>query len=232
MRTFAVSPSTLNLFKDCPRCFWNHVVRGEAYKRPSPPTSTLPSGMDVLIKKYFDRYRNTGTLPQELAAVAAGQLVSQHLIDQWRYWRTGLTFVDRDGSKIFGALDECLITGGAYVPVDYKTRGFALKEDSTSYYVLQMSCYNFLLRKNEHPVTDYAYLVFYIPEAVAESGQVKFAITAVKITTLPADEVYRIFREALAVLASHEPPPFNNSCSFCRWALQVTGERDSQLKLF
>lgn len=188
--------------------------------------------MDALIKKYFDRYRNTGTLPPELAAVTSGQLVSQQFIDQWRYWKTGLTFIDQDGSRLFGALDECLITGGAYVPVDYKTRGFALKDDSTSYYVLQMSCYNFLLQKNGYPVTDYAYLVFYIPGAVAEAGQVKFGITAVKITILSADEVYRIFRNALTVLASQEPPQFNNTCSFCNWALQVTREKDGQLKLF
>ena len=45
-KKFFVSPSTLNLFLECPRCFWFRVVKGEGFRRPEQPSSTLPRKMD------------------------------------------------------------------------------------------------------------------------------------------------------------------------------------------
>lgn len=233
MRNFYLSPHTLNLSLDCPRCFWFHIHRGEDFKRPSPPTSTLPNGMDALIKKYFDIYRNKQILPPELAAVTDGKLVEESMITQWRYWKTGLQFDDSDGSKLIGAFDECLIEHNRqYVPVDYKTRGFDLKDDSVSYYLLQMSCYNFLLHKNKYPVNNCAYLVFYIPRDVGENGAVRFSIEIKKVDTYPLEKVYGIFSEALHILSLPDAPVSSKACSFCHWASKVIRNEQTQLKLF
>lgn len=210
------------------------MIKGTHFKRPSPPTSTLPSGMDNLIKHYFDHYRANKTLPPELIGKMQGELVEADLIKKWRFWKTGLEFVDKDGNRLFGALDECLMTDGAHVPVDYKTRGFDLKEDSTSYYVLQMSCYNFLLSKNKYKTFDYAYLVFYIPKEVKEEGGVDFKVEVKKIKTLAEDKVYGVFRGAIDVLALQSPPQKAKECKFCDWAFHVAqmGGSHNQLKLF
>jgi len=232
MKKFFLSPNTLNLFKDCPRCFWFHMVKGKDYKRPEPPTSTLPSGMDRVIKDYFDRYRKKRLLPQELLPIIEAELAPQELIDKWRFWRTGLTFTDSSGSKLIGALDECLISDGVYIPVDYKTRGFDLKEDSTSYYILQMSCYAFLLSKNNYKVSNSAYLIFYIPSQIADQGKIDFKIEIRKVETYPPQKVYSIFKEALGILQSKEPPPVHSDCKFCNWANKVVAKEQSQLKLF
>jgi len=208
------------------------MVKGKSYKRPEPPTSSLPNGMDRIIKSYFDQYREKNSLPPELAKAAKGELVSQKLIDDWRYWKTGLSFTDSDGSKVIGAFDECLISQGLYAPVDYKTRGFDLKEDTTSYYILQMSCYAFLLSKNNYKTSDNAYLIFYIPSQLVGEGKSDFKVEVREIKTYSSQEVYDIFREALAVLQLKSPPQVNPDCKFCDWAKKVVAKEPTQMKLF
>ncbi len=231
-RKFLLSPYTLNIFLNCPRCFWFHVIGGKQFRRPAPPTSTLPVGMDNIIKSYFDQYRKNKSLPPEVSGAFSGELVEQPLIEEWRFWRTGLRFTDTDGQALCGALDECLILEEKYIPVDYKTRGFDLKEDSHSYYIFQMSSYNFLLRKNNYPVSDFAYLVFYIPVIVQGEGAVKFKIVVKKVNTLKPEEVYDVFRKALEVLKSGDPPAASKDCQYCLWAQRITESHKTQLKLF
>ncbi len=232
-KKFSLSPYTLNLFDDCPRCFWFHMVKGILYRRPEPPTSTLPRGMDGLIKKYFDSYRRKKILPPEIKPFLEGFLVDEGIIKKWRNWKTGLSFVDGDGYRIFGALDECIVQDGIYVPLDYKTRGFQLKYDSTSYYILQMSCYNFLLYKNNYRISSYAYLVFYIPSEYSLEGIVKFDVEVRKINTYSPQKVYEIFRKALGVLLNNEPPKAGDNCPFCKWAEMVNSHRQNrQIRLF
>ena len=231
--TFSLSPHTLNLFEDCPRCFWFHVVEGTLYKRPESPASTLPRGMDGLIKKYFDEYRRKKLLPPEIKPFIKGTLVDEKVITKWRSWKTGLSFVDYDGHRLLGALDECLISDGIYIPLDYKTRGFKLKYDSTSYYILQMSCYNFLLHKNNYRISSNAYLVFYIPSQYSSGSIVKFDVEVRKVNTYSPEKVYSIFREAVNILLEEEPPLPSESCSFCRWAKMVYNHRkNKQMRLF
>ena len=209
------------------------MIKGTHFKRPSPPTSTLPSGMDNLIKHYFDQYRAKKALPPELIGTMEGELVDIATIKKWRFWKTGPEFIDTDGNRLFGALDDCLISDGIHIPLDYKTRGFDLKENSTSYYILQMSCYNFLISKNKRKTSNYAYLIFYIPKEVRER-EVDFKIEVKKVETLPLDKVYEIFRSALDTLALPNPPQKAKECSFCNWASHVAkmAGGDTQLKLF
>jgi len=188
--------------------------------------------MDGIIKKYFDTYRDKQQLPPELAAVTQGRLVDGPTIQNWRFWKTGLAFVDKDHSKLIGAFDDCLVSEGKHVPVDYKTRGYALRDDSTSYYILQMSCYGFLLSKNGYPTSDYAYLIFYIPEVFTDKGVVNFSVQVKKVEIYPVEKVYQVFRDALVVLQKNEPPEAALTCSFCAWAKSVGHSDQKQLKLF
>jgi len=231
MRKFILSPHTLNLFIECPRCFWFHMVRGGYYKRPQPPTSTLPSGMDGLIKKYFDIYRAKKIMPPEIKNIK-GRLIEKNQINKWRNWKTGLKFVDNDGCILIGALDECIIENSIYIPLDYKTRGFPLKYNSASYYILQMSCYNFLLQRNNYSVSNHAYLVFYIPYDYSSESVIKFDIESIRIDTYHLDKVYSIFRSALSTVFKNNPPPMAQDCQFCGWAKRVNERRDPQMHLF
>ncbi|MBD3245856.1 MAG: hypothetical protein GF333_02475 [Candidatus Omnitrophica bacterium] len=232
MKKHFLSSYTLSIYRECPRCFWHHVRKGKTFQRPEPPISTLPRGMDALIKEYFDQYRRAHTLPPELMSVSSGRLVEQQRMDAWRSWKTGLQYCRSDGHRLIGALDECLIEDGRYVPVDYKTRGFALRDNSASYYVFQMSCYRFLLEKNGYPARDHAILVFYIPARVGDGGNVEFHRRAVRVETQPVDVTNAVFEDALSVLSGEQAPAPSDSCTFCAWAAKVASSPDPQMKLF
>jgi len=210
-----LSPSKLGLFLECPLCFWLQEVKG--IHRPSGPFSSLPSGMDFLIKKYFDKYRALGKMPPEIEGKVQGQLFSdQRLLARWRHWRTGLRFEDKNlNAVLLGALDECFVDGRFYIPVDYKTRGFELKEDSLSYYQTQLDCYTLLLEKNGYEHPSFGYLIYYIPEKVGENGLAKFKVEPHKLETDP-EHGYKIFCEALKLLRGPQPAS-HSECQFCSW---------------
>jgi len=210
-----LSSSKLNLFQECPLCFWLSEVKG--VHRPQGPFSSLPNGLDRLIKEYFDKYRVLGKVPPELEGKVEGKPFSdQALMDKWRNWKTGLSYTDDVlNAVLFGALDECFVKGDYYIPVDYKTRGFDLKEDSTSYYQTQLDCYTLLLEKCGYPTPSFGYLIYYIPQKVEENGLIKFRIEPQKMET-NSQRAYEVFAKALQLIAN--PAPASHSgCQFCSW---------------
>jgi hypothetical protein len=52
---FKVSRSKIELFTQCPRCFWLDVRL--KITRPSSPPFTINKAIDELFKKEFDNYR-------------------------------------------------------------------------------------------------------------------------------------------------------------------------------
>lgn len=153
-----LSPSSLNLFLECPLCFW--LYKNEGISRPEGPSSSLPRGMDLLIKNYFDKYRSKGELPPELIGKVKGKpLNDQLLLNRWRSRAEGLRYKDKElNAVLLGLLDECFVNEGVYIPVDYKTRGFDLKENSLSYHQIQLDCYAFLLEANGYRHPSFGYL--------------------------------------------------------------------------
>ena len=63
-KTFKLSPSSLGLMKDCPRCFW--LDKHNVWKRPNGIFPSLPSGMDRILKVHFNKFRDKEELPPEL----------------------------------------------------------------------------------------------------------------------------------------------------------------------
>ena len=210
-----LSPSKLNLFQECPLCFWLQEAKG--IHRPRGIFSSLPNGLDLLIKDYFDKYRALNIVPPELEGKVRGKPMSdQKLLDSWRSWKTGLRYIDEElKAVLFGALDECFTEGNDYIPVDYKTRGFDLKEDSTSYYQTQLDCYSFLLEKNGYHQPNFGYLIYYIPESVGENGLIKFKIEPYQLAT-QAERGYEIFKSAVKLLNGPQPAS-HSGCQFCSW---------------
>lgn len=211
-----LSPSSLSLFSECPRCFWLDKIKG--IKRPATVFPSLPGGMDNLIKKYFDQYRKEGELPPELKDRVPGKLMpDQTLIDSWRNWRKGLEFIDESSGNfaLGGALDECLLDGDVYIPADFKTRGYKLKDDSSNYYLDQLSFYSLLLEKNGFKTNTAGYLIWYILEDVGKMGNVKFSVEVTKLTT-DTNRAYQIFKNAAEVLKDSLPDS-SKECGFCAW---------------
>ena len=107
-----------------------------------------------------------------------------------------------------------VVKDGKLVVLDYKTRGFPLKEDTHEHYQTQMDLYNFLLRKNGYKTEDYTYLLFYYPKEVLETGEVIFDTKLIKIKT-SAENGEKIFKKAVDVINGEEPKP-SEGCGFCK----------------
>lgn len=216
MPNYRISQTSLNLFLECPRCFWLKMKNN--MKRPEQPSSTLPRGMDVLIKNYFDKYRPSP--PPELKGKIPGTVIpDQELLKKWRNWRVGLQYIDKTlGNSIMtGAIDECFVDGDIYMPADYKTRGSGLKEDSTKYFQNQLNYYTFLLKKNGYKVNNKGYLIYYILENVEENGIAKFKVDVIEMRTFP-DDAYNAFKEAVETLEK-PMPSLKSDCPFCSWVI-------------
>ncbi|MBD3210697.1 hypothetical protein GF318_04930 [Candidatus Micrarchaeota archaeon] len=213
---FRLSPSTLGLFTECPRCFWLDYVKN--IKRPRTIFPSLPSGMDRLFKKNFDSYRKKGQLPPELCTV--GKEVSlfgdRSLLDVWRNNFRGISWADRDGNILRGAVDDVLQKGDKLIVLDYKTRGFPLKDDTAKWYQDQLNTYTYLLRKNNYETEDYAYLLFYHPTGINDGGSISFQADLVTVDVNPLD-AEKLFEKALETLNGPMPAPAEG-CEFCRWA--------------
>ena len=215
--SFKLSPSTLNVFLDCPRCFWLDKVKN--IKRPRGIFPSLPSGMDRAIKVHFDSFRKKGALPPELKGTdfeGVKLYPDQSQLDQWREWRTGLALKDQDGSTLSGAIDDLLVKGERYIPFDYKTKGSpTTEEDAVKYYQNQLDCYAFLLESNRLPVADHAFLLYYSPKTVGEQGKVLFEIQAIKIG-VNIERARQTFRKAVELLKGNRPPS-SPACEYCAW---------------
>lgn len=209
-----LSASSLNLFRECPRCFYLQLKM--KIHRPSGPFPSLPGGMDSVIKVYFDKYRPE--LPPELLGKIPGQLFGdKDQMKKWRNWRTGLAYTDMNlGAQLTGALDDLLIDDKKYIPLDYKTRGYGLKEDSTEFYRDQLNIYEFLLKENGFKTAGVAWLVYFYPKEVKENGVVIFEVFPKKMETNP-DVAKKLFESAVQLLAG-QLPPHHSICGFCSWA--------------
>ena len=178
---YKFSPSSLSLLKECPRCFWLNFNNG--IKRPDSIFPSLPSGMDRILKAHFDNFRGRGELPPELKNLNGDvSLFSDaKTLDGWRSNFKGIAWSDENGNIFKGAVDNILQKGEKMIVLDYKTRGFPLKDDTAAHYQDQLDIYNFLLRKNGFLTEDYAYLLFYHPDKVTETGEVLFHTDLVRL---------------------------------------------------
>ena len=212
---YKLSPSSLSLLKECPRCFWLHFNKG--IKRPEGIFPSLPSGMDRILKSHFDSFRDRGDLPPELEELNGNVKLFDNveLLDIWRNNFKGIQWTDKKGNLFKGAVDNILQKGKKLVVLDYKTRGYPLKEDTAGHYQDQLDIYNFLLRKNGNETENFAYLLFYHPNKVNENGDVVFHTDLVKMK-IDIKNAERIFKEAVETLEGEMPKP-SEGCKFCGW---------------
>jgi hypothetical protein len=211
---YKLSPSSLSLMHECPRCFW--LTLHKVWKRPASIFPSLPSGMDKILKEHFNRFRDKGKLPPELSKSECAHdkcklFDDRELLAIWRSNFKGISYEDKEGNILHGAVDNILMKGKKLIVLDYKTRGYDLKEDTHEHYQDQLDIYNFLLRKAGYQTEDYAFLLFYVPKEVLETGKVIFNTTLkkMKVNVKNAED---IFKNAIKLLNSDCP---KSGCEWC-----------------
>lgn len=216
MKPLRLSASTLGIFEECPRCFYQHIV--QKVKRPETPFPSLPNGIDRVLKTYVDQYR--GALPPQLVGKVNGVLFPDlEKIRKYRNWQSGLQVdVDTPHGRVtlIGALDDLVMGSGVYTPLDWKTRGTAPKSSGVEYYGRQANCYALLLQGNGLEPSGEGVLVYWYPESVDLSSNIFFQ-TEVHTIPAQAEAAMALLHRAMACLAGGEPEA-SASCAFCTWA--------------
>jgi len=221
---YKLSPSVLSLMKECPRCFWLAMNKGKT--RPASIFPSLPSGMDSILKKHFDTFMKQGKLPPELRKNPECKNLKlfddPKLLSEWRNSRKGLWIEDNEGNVLHGGIDNLLVNkeNNKLIVLDYKTRGFPLKEDTHEHYQDQLDIYAFLLEEMGLEVEDFAYLLFYHPKEVLESGEIVFNTDLKKIKVNPKN-AEDLFNQALELLSGPCPKHTINeetqeACEWCK----------------
>ncbi len=216
--TYKLSPSSLSLFNDCQRCFY--LNQNKKIKRPQGIFPSLPSGMDIVIKEYFDQCREEGRRPDELTALPKDVTLYQDM-KQLKVWRNnfkGIRWNDDGGNTLFGAIDDLLQQDEKLIVLDHKTKGFKPKEgeeDKTiEYYQQQLDMYALLFQKNGFSVAETGHILLWYPEGVKGSGLVQFATKLYDISLSPTN-AQAVFEKALGVLQGAEPEAAKK-CEYCK----------------
>ena len=176
--------------------------------------------MDRILKAHFDKFMREGKLPPELCegknAESCANLKlfdNENLLSVWRNNFKGISWTDKKGNILHGAVDNILVnkTNNKLIVLDYKTRGFPVKENTAENYQLQLDVYNFLLKKNGYKTEDFAFLLFYVPREVTATGEVIFD-TELKKVNISAERGEKIWKNALKLLNSECP---KETCEWC-----------------
>jgi CRISPR/Cas system-associated exonuclease Cas4 (RecB family) len=220
---FKVSPSGIGFLLECPRCLWLYV--NEQIKRPRGIFPSLPSGMDEILKNYFDSYRVRGKLPPEIDGKVKGYLFTDmKKLRPWReidFGRGGLTYDFKEFKiKLRGAIDELLINdAGEFVVFDFKTRGYPTKDDTHEHYQHQLDLYALLFEKNNYKSASYGYLLFFWPRKY-KSGGVEFDTNLIEMK-ISSENGIKILKKVHEIVTASKPKA-HAKCEYCFYNSALT----------
>ncbi len=162
---FKVSRSKIELFKQCPRCFWLDVRL--KITRPSGPPFNINKAIDELFKKEFDSYRLQKKPHPLMTRNNIAAVPMQHDdLETWRHNFTGVfTVHEPTNLHVFGAIDDLWVADdGSVIVVDYKAtskdKEVSIDSDWQISYKRQLEVYQWLLRQNGFTVQDTGYFVY------------------------------------------------------------------------
>jgi len=233
---FKLSRSKIDLFRDCPRCFY--VDRRLGVDRPPGFPFTLNSAVDALLKKEFDLHRARGTKHplMEKYGIDAVPIPNENL-DAWRNNFKGVQYLHEPTNLlVFGAIDDLWQNPRAqYIVVDYKSTSknkqiTELDEPWHEGYKRQMEVYQWLLRRNGYDVSDTGYFVYGNGNTDREAfeGRLEFELTVIPYTGSDA-WIETTIHEIHDCLNSPTIPNANPECDYCTYREAVmeavTGHR-------
>lgn len=220
-----LSRSKIELFQECPRCFWLEMKKG--IKRPPPFPYTINSAVDYLLKQEFDKYRAKGE-PHPLMIKNKIDAVPYQSpkMNEWRHNFTGIQYKNEDaGFLISGAVDDIWVNpDGELIVVDYKATG-ANQHKVQDSYRRQMEIYQWLLRRNDFDVSPLGYFVFARVNkgsGFGNSGENAALPFDFFVEHHVGDDswVENAISSAQNILAQEEIPEASPECGYCRYRSQ------------
>jgi len=163
---FKLSRSKIELFINCPRCFY--LDRRLGVSQPPGYPFALNSAVDKLLKKEFDFYRGKQISHPLMEANGIKAIPFKHeKLDYWRdALRGGIEYLHTPTNLLLsGGIDDIWVSpDGQLFIVDYKSTSkegeVSLDADWQVSYKRQMEIYQWLFRKNGFNVSSTGYFVY------------------------------------------------------------------------
>lgn len=223
-KPFKISRSKIDLFVECPRCFY--VDRRLGTDRPPGFPFNLNNAVDSLLKAEFDSHRAAGTAHPLQVAYNVDATPARHPdINAWRENFKGVQYLHEPTNLLVtGAIDDLWIDSeGRYLVVDYKATAkkepvTALDQAWQSSYKRQMEIYQWLLRRNGLDVSDTGYFVYCTgrPDAEAFDARIDFDVHLIAYEG-SADWVETTIERLHACLNADTLPAPGARCDYCAY---------------
>jgi len=162
---FKVSRSKIELYTQCPRCFWLDVRL--KITRPGSPPFQINKAIDQLYKKEFDAYREQGKPHPIMKLHGLKAVPFKHKdMEVWRANFTGVSTLHKATNlHVFGAVDDIWVNeDDELIIVDYKatSKNAEVNLDALwqNMYKRQMEIYQWLFRQNGFKVSKTGYFVY------------------------------------------------------------------------
>ena len=228
---FKLSRSKIDLFLNCPRCFYFDRRLGVA--RPPGFPFALNSAVDHLLKLEFDIHRVAGTKHPLIEKYGVDAMPVAHVdLDKWRHNFTGIQFLhERTNFLVTGAIDDLWQNSKVeYIVVDYKATSkdeaiTELNKDWQIGYKRQMEVYQWLLRQNGYKVSNTGYFVYCNGQTdrKAFDGKLEFDVTLIPYN---GDDswIEKALKDAHKCLNSDKIPKAGKGCDYCSYVKAVNSK--------
>ena len=225
LELYRLSRSKIDLFINCPRCFYLDRKLGVA-QPPGFPFS-LNSAVDKLLKKEFDLHRAKGTTHPLMKAYEIDAVPLAHeKMNEWRdSLRGGVTFaIDGSNVVVTGGIDDIWVSpSGEYHIVDYKATSkeeeVTLDADWQISYKRQMEIYQWLFRKNGFNVSSTGYFVYCNGNTAKETFDAKLEFN-IKIILYEGNSswIESVIIDMHKCLMSPTTPAHGKDCDYCLYS--------------
>ena len=224
-----LSRSKIDLFVECPRCFYLDNKLG--VKRPPGFPFALNSAVDELLKKEFDILRQKGETHELIDRYGVDARPAPHdELDIWRNNFKGVQcFHKPTGFWVSGAIDDLWINSqDEYIVVDYKATSkdediIELNKSWQDGYKRQMEVYQWLLRQNGYKVSDAGYFVYCngIKDVEKFDAKLEFRVTLIEYKG-DTSWIEPALGDIKDCLDSSSVPPAHPDCDFCAYREAVS----------
>jgi len=221
---FKLSRSKIELFIDCPKCFYTDRRLGTG--RPPGFPFNLNSAVDTLLKKEFDILRENQRAHPLMMKYAIDAIPAKHeMLNQWRENFKGVQYLHEPTNFIItGAIDDLWQNpDNEYIVVDYKATSkneaiIKLNKGWQDSYKRQMEIYQWLLRKNELKVSDTGYFVYCNGRTDLEKFDGKLEFDTTVIAHKDNDRwVEPLIKDIHTCLNSDNVPEKDGDCDYCAY---------------
>ena len=229
---FKLSRSKIDLFFECPRCFYYDRRLGVG--RPPGYPFALNSAVDHLLELEFDIHRANGTKHPLIEKYGVDAFPVAHKdLNKWRENFVGIQFLHAETNLLLtGAIDDLWKNSkGEYIIVDYKatSKDEEITELNKAWqdgYKRQMEIYQWLLRQNKYKVSDTGYFVYCNgkKDRKAFDGKLDFDVTLIPYKGNDS-WVEKTIIEAHKCLNANNIPESGATCDYCSYVKAINSKK-------